>query len=388
MFWRRKDTPSVQLPAVKPQDTVSPPSTSRTDGELNDALDAIAEILRVRARYAYSVDSDPPAATAEVLEQWAKHILVRSAPPTAPPKEEQPEILVIDRDWRGLVDSVSKRARREQEFVNGSVRDMRDAIFSLVESIRRTSVAQGKTDGVLKHRISALGQAVESGSVEMLKREAQLVADAVGSALEEQRKLHEQQNAELKARLEALGEQLEQTRREGDTDPLTRLANRRAFDLALERSLTIASVVDRPLTLLMIDVDHFKSVNDQHGHPAGDEVLRAISDTLSRAFPRRSDTVARYGGEEFAIILPDSGEKEVGILADRLLNAVRGLRVRLPSERMLAATVSVGAAIASPNETVAELVARADKALYASKRAGRNRWCVASSTPSEPSRAA
>ncbi|MBX3227043.1 MAG: diguanylate cyclase [Labilithrix sp.] len=362
MFWRRKES-STGIPARASLDD---------DVELNAALDAVGEILRARARHAFPLDGES-APEVEVYEQWAKHILVRSAAPTSPAGEA----IVEHRDWRGLVDFVAKRARRENEYVSNSMRDMRNAIFALVDSISKTSGTQGKNDALLRRRVSALGAAVESGSVELLKREAALVADAVNKAIEEARRTAEQQNADLKARLESLGEQLEQTRREGDTDGLTRVANRRAFDLALERALTIASVVKRPVTLIMVDVDRFKSINDQHGHPGGDAVLKAIADTLARSFPRRSDLVARYGGEEFAIVLPDSGDAEVTVLADRLLHAIRALRVRLPSERTLAVTVSAGAAIALPNETASELVVRADRALYASKRAGRNRWCVA-----------
>ncbi|MFO0739865.1 MAG: GGDEF domain-containing protein [Labilithrix sp.] len=365
------------MPAVRvPPTPVAPAST---DAEFNEALDAIAEMLRSRGRHAFCLESDDTAKTAEVFERWAKHILVRSAPPTAPSGEET--LAVDHRDWRGLVDFVGKRARRENEYVTGTMRDMRDAIYSLVESISRTSGVQGRNDQLLKERIHALGHAVASGSVDALKREAVAVADAVTRAMEAQRELHEQQNAALKARLESLGEQLEQTRREGDLDGLTRVANRKAFDVGLARALTIAGVVERPVTLIMVDVDHFKSINDQNGHPGGDEVLKAIANTLTKTFPRRSDLVARYGGEEFAIILPDSGDAEVSILADRLLNAIRALCVRMPSERTLKVTVSAGAAIARPNESPADLIERADRALYQAKRAGRNRWLCAPPPP-------
>lgn len=378
MFWRKKDTPSAQMPAYRPPPIIIEGRPSRApsaDPEFNEALDTIAQILRARGRYAYSLATEDSIAAADQFEKWAKHLLVRSAPPSAPPGEESQA--VEHRDWRGLVDFVGKRARQENEYVNGTIRDMRDTIFSLVESISRTSGVQGRNDALVKQRIAALGQAVETGSLESLKREAVAVAEVVTRALEEQRKIHEEQSAELKARLDSLGEQLEQTRRDVDTDGLTKVANRKAFDVALARALTVAGVVGRPVTLIMIDVDHFKSINDQHGHPGGDEVLKSIADALTRAFPRRSDLVARYGGEEFALILPDSGEAEVSMLAERVMNVIRALRVKLPSERTLAVTVSAGAAVGRTTETAAELVERADRALYQSKRAGRNRWCVA-----------
>jgi GGDEF domain-containing protein len=117
----------------------------------------------------------------------------------------------------------------------------------------------------------------------------------------------------------------------------------------------------RPLTLFLVEVDH--------GAPAGYDVMKAVGDTLSRAFPR-SHLVAGYRREEVALIFSDGGEAEVARVAERLLHVVRGLRV----------TVSAGAAVEGENETPAELIERAGDALARSKRAGRNRWCVAPSS--------
>src|SRR4051812_39169538 len=116
MFWRKKDTRlEPQMPAYRPPPIITEGRPSRApsaDPEFNQALDTIAQILRVRGRYAYSLGADDSVATADQFEKWAKHLLVRSAPPSAAPGEESQA--VEHRDWRGLVDFVGKRARREQ----------------------------------------------------------------------------------------------------------------------------------------------------------------------------------------------------------------------------------------------------------------------------------
>ncbi|MCG6116632.1 MAG: GGDEF domain-containing protein [Aquimonas sp.] len=149
-----------------------------------------------------------------------------------------------------------------------------------------------------------------------------------------------------------------------DTDALTGVSNRRHFDRLLREGFERALLTRRPLSVLMIDADQFKSYNDQHGHLAGDDALRALGQCLQQAV--RSDTVvARFGGEEFAVIAP-SGRREAHGLAERLRRTV---------ERDCPTTVSIGTATldAGKDRDEPALLARADRALYAAKAAGRNR---------------
>lgn len=384
MFWRSKKNAPAQ-PAQEGAATNAPTAekgaASTNDRvELDAALESVAMMLRSRARYAFSIGEEDVRTVASTFEKWASHLLVRTPPPTSSLVDSEPPRASNQptRDWRGLNAFIHERSKREQVWVQGSVRDMRETIFSLVDSIRRTSYAQGKQDVVLRQRLAGLNVAVESGSLDALKREARLVAAAVTEVLEEQQRSVESQTEALRAKLAMLGQELEATRREGETDPLTKLANRRLLDVTLERALTVASVMERPLTLMMIDVDHFKAINDTHGHVMGDRVLCALGDTLSRAFPRRSDLVARYGGEEFAIVLPDANESDTRMLAERLLAAVRSMRIALDGGRMLSLTVSVGFAASLPGEAAVDLCQRADRALYVAKSAGRDRYAQAS----------
>ena len=155
-------------------------------------------------------------------------------------------------------------------------------------------------------------------------------------------------------------------------DDLTRLANRRRLDHDLPRTLEGWLGAGRTVAFAMVDVDHFKAVNDAHGHPAGDELLKTVARILT-LHVRAEDVVYRYGGEEFCILLPGATAAEALTVAERVRDAVaRHASVRLPDGRVARVTVSVGVALADGPE-VERLVGAADRALYEAKHAGRNR---------------
>lgn len=157
------------------------------------------------------------------------------------------------------------------------------------------------------------------------------------------------------------------------TDDLTGCLNRRGFELQLESDLRLAGETDQPLSLVMVDIDHFKRINDTYGHPAGDEVLRALAAVLREATNGRA-TAARYGGEEFALILPQYDIEEASALADRV--RVRVARM-VESGIVTAITASFGVAtFPSHGCTYDSLVKSADTALYQAKHTGRNRVCT------------
>ncbi len=169
------------------------------------------------------------------------------------------------------------------------------------------------------------------------------------------------------------------------TDGLTGLANRRRFDEELTREVQRGLRFGRPVSLLMIDLDDFKRYNDTFGHPAGDEVLKALAEVL-RLNIRVVDMAARYGGEEFAIILPETDLKGAREVAERIRNRVQTMHTRFGLRRQI--TVSVGVAT-SPRHAMnaADLVSAADQALYVAKRSGKNRvvaFAPGMELPAEP----
>lgn len=168
-------------------------------------------------------------------------------------------------------------------------------------------------------------------------------------------------------------EQLAATLSEARTDSLTKLFNRRAFDEELQKRWALWDRKGRPFCVLLADIDHFKKINDKHGHLIGDSVLKSVARTLVDT-TRDTDYVTRYGGEEFAILLPETELDKGKEAAQRIINAVREHTFREGSLE-IPLTISVGVAQVANLPTPEEMVAKADEALYAAKKGGRDRGC-------------
>jgi two-component system cell cycle response regulator len=167
-----------------------------------------------------------------------------------------------------------------------------------------------------------------------------------------------------------------QTKRLANTDGLTGLFNYRSFQERLEQEINRAQRYHRPLSLIMIDIDYFKTYNDMWGHLQGDRVLSAVAQLL-RQTSRASDIVARYGGEEFVLILPETDASKAETLGHRLREQVENRtfpgELKLPHKTL---TISVGLASYSPPDSKEDLIQKADTALYQAKRSGRNRVII------------
>ncbi len=173
---------------------------------------------------------------------------------------------------------------------------------------------------------------------------------------------------------------VEDTRRLASTDALTGILNRRAMMEMLERERSRSSRYGFPISLLLLDIDHFKRVNDTYGHPGGDAVLQGVS-RLLRSLARLSDIVTRWGGEEFVVALPQTGAAGARIVAERLRRTLADTRHVLPDGVELIVTASIGVASMDAPWNIETLIHEADTAMYAAKARGRNRVEVASIEP-------
>ncbi|QSA98218.1 GGDEF domain-containing protein [Methylococcus sp. EFPC2] len=158
-------------------------------------------------------------------------------------------------------------------------------------------------------------------------------------------------------------------------DPLTNTRNRTALLGTFRREWKLASRHGSPLSVIMLDIDHFKSVNDNHGHDAGDAVLKAIAGAIKDSV-RDSDIVFRYGGEEFVILLSNTAEDGAALLAERIRSSLESTLVRVGTQPPLRLTASMGVATLTAGEGQDDLLKRADQAMYKAKSMGRNRVAV------------
>ncbi|AWK86644.1 GGDEF domain-containing protein [Azospirillum thermophilum] len=221
----------------------------------------------------------------------------------------------------------------------------------------RGELDQPLTVGELRAMVAAI--AAETAAI--VERQARLQAHLQESS---------QQLAEIRVSLDT-------ARREALTDGLTGIANRKAFDQALEDAIAEAGRESLPLSLLMIDIDHFKSFNDTHGHLIGDHVLKLVGRMLMECIKGR-DTAARFGGEEFAIVLPRTPLASAMTVAEQVRSCVGARQIVNKARNANYGTISLSVGVAEyrPGEDAGSLIRRADQALYVAKRSGRNRVCA------------
>jgi diguanylate cyclase len=363
MLWNRKGkaSSSATAPLSIEEDHPAEPGEK--------SLDVLTTLLRLYGKYAFDTDTAEAAETAAECDTWATRIALGTSRADAPSS-------AAGRDWPGLIGFVQERRSSESDYVVRSMRSFREAILCFADCLGKTLGEEQKADAIIEQRLGTLSRALETRDPLRICAEAQVVVETVKSSIDARRKREVEQSEALGERLRGLREELAEARKKAEVDALTQLSNRAAFDAHLANLASLGKLLGEAPCLMLADLDHFKSINDNYGHPAGDEVLRQVSHCLSRTFLRKHDFVSRYGGEEFAAVLIDTTLAQAEMLAKRLGGNIRALSIAIPPHE-IRPTISIGVAALRPGESCASWLARADAALYAAKRAGRDRHEVA-----------
>lgn len=380
LFRRRKKqaeskTGSELKSSTEPTDSPLPNELPDEPIPADRALDFIAEMLRILGEYAFDVGPRSAEEIEEFFETWARHLLIGIPPPGREKStDEKSEGSPVQRDLPGLRRALHDHRKAESQYVTTALGDFREATWAFISGLRRSLTAEQSSDRQIGHRMRRLESAVHSGEPSAIKNEAQQTVALLTEFLSERGTRFQTQISEMAARLEGLRDELDNVRAKAAIDPVTQIFNRSAFDEQIEREVDLATLFGKRGCLVMVDLDHFKWVNDTHGHPCGDEVLKQIAGTLSRCFMRRDDFVARYGGEEFIIVLRDIEIPTAIDLAERSMTAIRNLEILFGEiEEPIRMTASMGIARLRPGETAPSWVERADRALYQAKNGGRDR---------------
>lgn len=218
-------------------------------------------------------------------------------------------------------------------------------------------------------------------TVDGLLRAVNTLTAETARAGERNRTLEHQLSASS-TRISKLRQELNEAKQNATTDGLTGLCNRRAFDARLRRAIIRAKADGEPLSVMLLDIDHFKRFNDTYGHRTGDLVLRLVARVIADNVKGR-DTAARYGGEEFVVILTGAELRAAAIVAGQMRALLDGKRLvtKKAQQSIGSVTISAGVAQFRPSDSVTSLIERADAALYEAKRLGRNQVCI--EAPSE-----
>lgn len=369
MFWKR-NTPSqpptsaasARSPETAGESKAAP--ASHDARELDAAIDTVVALMRAFGEHAFDTDAVQADDTRAECDGWARKVALgeKLGVEGAPPK----------RDFGGVRRYFVAHRAHEREYVSSSVGNLRQAVHAFARCLTRTVGEDRSADARVGAQLGQLVAAFRVNDADVIRREAEAVVEVVTEVMEQRKKLQQEQLQLLSEKIQRLKAELNEARESAQLDPLTQLHNRASLDAQLERVADLSFLMSATPCLLMLDVDHFKSVNDRFGHPIGDEVIRRVADTLVRNFLRREDFVARYGGEEFVVVVPDSSTHAVRQRAERVRQAIAEIGFKKGADHF-SVTVSVGVAMLGPGDTGKSWLARADAALYEAKTKGRNR---------------
>lgn len=248
--------------------------------------------------------------------------------------------------------------------------DLHDLLFKVLEGVTKSSSQTSLFNETLQQQSNALDA---NPGVDDLRGIANTLLQATTQAIDDNRMLHEQLQS-VEQQSQSLQSEVEKLRDEISKDALTGLFNRRALNKRIDELLESYSDEATPFSVLMLDIDHFKRINDSFGHVIGDEVIRRIG-LIMRSQMRDLDFPARYGGEEFTMLLPETEISRAMDIAQSIHESVAKLILvkRSTKERLPSVTISVGAASVRQGDSPESLLERADQALYQAKETGRNR---------------
>lgn len=358
--------------AARRQATPGTPAEAAPLGVLEMALDTLATVVRTMGEFALDQEDVDTTAFMQTSEQWAQHVLVAAPPPGADAASTEGR-----RDWAGVREFVRDYCSKTAAHTRTVITDLRQVVWVFIQNLNQTVAQTAAADERIREHLGRLENlAQHASSTSELKREVLSTVVAVAQVMEERKKMDHARVEDLGATVRKLGQELESARKEGEVDPLTRLYNRKAFDAFLSRTVELAQAFDQPACLMLVDLDRFKPINDTFGHQMGDSVLSKLADVLSRIFLRKNDLVARYGGDEMAVVLRETSVNDARMLAERLLRAVRGIRIEREGT-LIGLTVSIGVGELNAGETAASWMGRTDKALYRAKNSGRDQVVAA-----------
>lgn len=327
----------------------------RTDetAEASAERGLLADVLRCLGEYAFDIPSRRAGETRDQFHQLALDVQAG--------------------DLSRVKSFTGDHRREEQQFVHHRMNDLCDLTWILIGGLSQLTQHNAAADLTLSNRVESISSLLlkdaHSIDFQTLKETLQFLTQII----EERERYHQSTLQGLQEQVQVVMSELEQARHENSTDALTQLFNRSAFESHLKGTVELNLLFKHSAVMILMDIDHFKAINDTYGHQAGDEVLKAVAERLVSVCKRRGDFVARYGGEEFAVIMRDTNLHEVTKIAQRIIDTVKREPVSLTAENAVAVTVSLGVSELQTGETADQWFIRTDELLYKAKHTGRGR---------------
>jgi diguanylate cyclase (GGDEF)-like protein len=324
-------------------------------------------LLDVYSKHIIDTESHPSRKTRDTLDQYSKEII-------------NSEGERLEKALFRLRQFFSSYRIEEYTFVQKTFDDFRHIIWDFVDQLAEDVIQSRGEEVQMSSHIKDLRDAVESNSIESLRSQSRTFIDTYIELSTKRQDRREKRMDSIKNNLFAVKKQLQQAETNLKVDHLTKAFNRRSFDERMKQVHNMHALSQSPVSILALDIDFFKKINDNYGHPMGDFVLQECVKLLKEVFPREADMVCRVGGEEFMVILPDYKLDSAIKKAEQVLSRVRK-EVFLKDELRLTFTLSIGVAELRDFETISDWIKRADAALYEAKQTGRNKWMTCFELP-------
>ena len=332
---------------------------SSSNGQILDkAKDIICEILQIINKYSYT----NIAPDNDTLDNFANEQVSRlKASPTL-------------KDFLAIEDSINETIPNHFDTTRNLVRVKFNELGAMLNGLAEDfgSITKDNTNfsGQIKDSMTHIEKAIKLDEIKEIRKKITYETTSLRKEIAKKQENDARMIESLSQKVETMNKELVTAKEEVLIDGLTQIYNRKAFDKKIGDAFIKKSIRKTPFTLVMVDIDYFKKINDGYGHTVGDEILKKIASTIKKTF-RLNDFVARYGGEEFSIIIDRIDRNYIQDVCERLRAAIEAINFTIDSER-IPTTASIGIAFCSQTDTLRTLIERADRALYLAKQSGRN----------------
>ncbi len=330
--------------------------------DISEDLATILYIIDSHMKHLFDIEKLPARKTRQTLEDLAQQLIKPNNP-------NMDKVLFRIRQF------FSSYRISEYSYIQKTFDDFRNIIWDFVEQLNEGLDEQTEESEVRKH-FDQLREAVECNSIDTLKSQSRQFIDSYIELQYKKDKKKTERMQKFQKSLHSVKKKLVEANQTMSLDHMTKAFNRKSFDEHILKQWQLSRVTKSPVTLVMLDIDHFKRVNDVYGHDIGDAIIKECVKLLQECFPRELDFVARVGGEEFAVIMTDYNVVQAAHVAEKALTTIRN-ETYVQLDMRIKFTCSMGIAQLNEGESVEEWIKRADEALYASKNSGRDKATIA-----------
>ncbi len=356
-------TAVVEPPGVREPDSRAS-ATSDTESAI---LDCLGTVLQCWSHHPILLPDEQGAEAIRVISDWHRHATL-GVPIPGVHEPDASTGAVRSRDWKTLASLTSTRRRAEAATAGEQIGELRRVVWDTVASLVRVAGEDAAADAVVEQQLVRLRACAQHDDAAALMRELPDALRLITEAIVTRQHSATQERRLMAERVASLGRALSEAEDIARTDPLTGVGNRLRFTEAMERALAMMTLSGSAVSLLSVDLDALKVINDTLGHPAGDIAIAAVAQACCMVCTRATDVVCRIGGDEFAVVMLNTDERAATALAERLTKRLQETPVALSDGISRLVTAAIGVSSAEAGERVEQWIARADQRLYEAKR--------------------